>query len=95
LLKTLRKRHGKDVATRQYIHTLFPYGFGQRACCLYTVFITTELIYINTGLTPLYEYRPFLGHLLLPPPRTAFSAAGNCCVPAFVKEPGNKAQDVG
>ena len=32
LLKTLRERHGKDVATRRYIHALFPYGFGQQAC---------------------------------------------------------------
>ena len=32
LLKTLRERHGRDVATRKYIHTLFPYGFGQQAC---------------------------------------------------------------
>ena len=32
LLKTLRERHGKDVATRKYIHKLFPYGFGQQAC---------------------------------------------------------------
>jgi tRNA 2-thiouridine synthesizing protein E len=32
LLKTLRERHGKDVATRKYIHQLYPYGFGQQAC---------------------------------------------------------------
>ena len=32
LLKTLRERHGKDIATRKYIHTLYPYGFGQQAC---------------------------------------------------------------
>jgi TusE/DsrC/DsvC family sulfur relay protein len=32
LLKTLRGRHGEDIATRKYIHTLFPYGFGQQAC---------------------------------------------------------------
>jgi tRNA 2-thiouridine synthesizing protein E len=32
LLKTLRERHGEDIATRRYIHTLFPYGFGQQAC---------------------------------------------------------------
>lgn len=32
LLKTLRERHGKDVATRKYIHHLYPYGFGQQAC---------------------------------------------------------------
>ena len=32
LLETLRGRHGKDIATRKYLHTLFPYGFGQQAC---------------------------------------------------------------
>jgi tRNA 2-thiouridine synthesizing protein E len=32
LLRTLRERHGKDIATRKYIHTLYPYGFGQQAC---------------------------------------------------------------
>jgi len=32
LLKTLRERHGREVATRRYIHELFPYGFGQQAC---------------------------------------------------------------
>ena len=32
LLKTLRERHGKEVATRKYVYTLFPYGYGQQAC---------------------------------------------------------------
>ena len=32
LLKTLRERHGKQTATRKYIHRLYPYGFGQQAC---------------------------------------------------------------
>jgi len=32
LLKTLGERHGREVATRRYIHGLFPYGFGQQAC---------------------------------------------------------------
>jgi tRNA 2-thiouridine synthesizing protein E len=32
LLKMLRERHGREIATRKYIHTLFPYGFGQQAC---------------------------------------------------------------
>ena len=32
LLKNLRERHGKQVATRKYIHRLYPYGFGQQAC---------------------------------------------------------------
>jgi TusE/DsrC/DsvC family sulfur relay protein len=32
LLKMLRERHGRETATRKYIHNLFPYGFGQQAC---------------------------------------------------------------
>jgi len=32
LLKMLRDRHGRDVATRRYVQGLFPYGFGQQAC---------------------------------------------------------------
>lgn len=32
LLKELGKRHGKSVATRKYVYTLFPYGYGQQAC---------------------------------------------------------------
>jgi len=32
LLKTLRTRHGKDIATRKYVYSLFPYGYGQQAC---------------------------------------------------------------
>ena len=32
LLKTLRERHGKEVATRRYVYDLFPYGYGQQAC---------------------------------------------------------------
>ncbi len=32
LLKTLRERHGKDIATRKYVYNLFPYGYGQQAC---------------------------------------------------------------
>ncbi len=32
LLKELRARHGKEIATRKYIYKLFPYGFGQQAC---------------------------------------------------------------
>lgn len=32
LLKALRERHGPQIATRRYIHELFPYGFGQQAC---------------------------------------------------------------
>jgi len=32
LLKTLREKHGKEVATRKYVYKLFPYGYGQQAC---------------------------------------------------------------
>ena len=32
VLKTLRERHGKDLATRKYLYSLFPYGYGQQAC---------------------------------------------------------------
>ena len=29
LLKTLREKYGKEVATRKYVYNLFPYGYGQ------------------------------------------------------------------
>ncbi len=32
LLKYLRKKHGKEKATRRYVYSLFPYGYGQQAC---------------------------------------------------------------
>ena len=32
LLKTLREKHGKEIATRKYVYALFPYGYGQQAC---------------------------------------------------------------
>lgn len=32
LLQELRKRHGKERATRKYIYNMFPYGYGQQAC---------------------------------------------------------------
>ncbi len=32
LLQELRKRHGKEKATRKYIYNMFPYGYGQQAC---------------------------------------------------------------
>lgn len=32
LLKHLRELLGKERATRKYIHSLFPYGYGQQAC---------------------------------------------------------------
>ena len=32
LLKHLRQHLGEQQATRKYIHTLFPYGYGQQAC---------------------------------------------------------------
>ena len=31
-LKDLRQRLGKDKATRKYLYSLFPYGYGQQAC---------------------------------------------------------------
>ena len=32
LLRELRRRHGKDRATRKYVYNMFPYGYGQQAC---------------------------------------------------------------
>ena len=32
LFKTLREKHGKEIATRKYVYELFPYGYGQQAC---------------------------------------------------------------
>ncbi|RMG51904.1 MAG: TusE/DsrC/DsvC family sulfur relay protein [Gammaproteobacteria bacterium] len=32
VLKFLREKHGKEVATRRHVYRLFPYGFGQQAC---------------------------------------------------------------
>ena len=32
LLQELRRRHGKDKATRKYVYNMFPYGYGQQAC---------------------------------------------------------------
>jgi len=32
LLKALIDMVGKDQATRKYLYTLFPYGYGQQAC---------------------------------------------------------------
>ena len=32
LLQELRKRHGKEKATRKYVYEMFPYGYGQQAC---------------------------------------------------------------
>ena len=32
LLQELRKRHGKEKATRKYVYAMFPYGYGQQAC---------------------------------------------------------------
>lgn len=32
ILKLLRERHGKEIATRKYLYSLFPYGYGQQAC---------------------------------------------------------------
>ena len=32
VLREPRKRHGKEKATRKYIYSMFPYGYGQQAC---------------------------------------------------------------
>lgn len=32
LLQELKRRHGKEKATRKYIYAMFPYGYGQQAC---------------------------------------------------------------
>ena len=32
LLQELRRRHGKEKATRRYVYDMFPYGYGQQAC---------------------------------------------------------------
>lgn len=32
LLKYMKKEMGSEKGTRRYIHTLFPYGYGQQAC---------------------------------------------------------------
>lgn len=32
LLQELKRRHGKDKATRKYVYNMFPYGYGQQAC---------------------------------------------------------------
>lgn len=31
-LKDLRSKLGKEKATRKYLYSLFPYGYGQQAC---------------------------------------------------------------
>jgi tRNA 2-thiouridine synthesizing protein E len=32
LLQELKRRHGKEKATRKYVYEMFPYGYGQQAC---------------------------------------------------------------
>lgn len=32
ILKSLKEKHGPDKATRKYLYSLFPYGYGQQAC---------------------------------------------------------------
>lgn len=32
LLKALREAHGPEKATRRFVYSLFPYGYGQQAC---------------------------------------------------------------
>jgi len=31
-LKAMREKLGKEKATRKYLYSLFPYGYGQQAC---------------------------------------------------------------
>lgn len=31
-LKALREQYGKEKATRKFLYSLFPYGYGQQAC---------------------------------------------------------------
>ena len=31
-LKAMKEELGKDLATRKYLYSLFPYGYGQQAC---------------------------------------------------------------
>ncbi len=32
LIRMLAERHGKEMATRKFLYSLFPYGYGQQAC---------------------------------------------------------------
>jgi len=32
VLKYLQEQLGRDKATRKYLYSLFPYGYGQQAC---------------------------------------------------------------
>lgn len=32
VLKHLKEKHGPEKATRKYVYTLFPYGYGQQPC---------------------------------------------------------------
>ncbi len=32
LLQELKRRHGKEKASRKYVYNMFPYGYGQQAC---------------------------------------------------------------
>ena len=32
LLKNMQQNLGEERGTRKYLHTLFPYGYGQQAC---------------------------------------------------------------
>jgi tRNA 2-thiouridine synthesizing protein E len=31
-LRGLKRRYGKEKATRKYVYTMFPYGYGQQDC---------------------------------------------------------------
>jgi len=32
LLQAIRKKHGKEKASRKYVYQMFPYGYGKQAC---------------------------------------------------------------
>ena len=44
LLQELKRRHGKDKATRKYVYDMFPYGYGQQACKIAGMRVPLKLI---------------------------------------------------
>jgi tRNA 2-thiouridine synthesizing protein E len=44
LLQELRRRHGKQKATRKYVYDMFPYGYGQQACKIAGMRIPLKLL---------------------------------------------------
>ena len=44
LLQELRKRHGKEKATRKYVYAMFPYGYGQQACKIACMRVPLKLL---------------------------------------------------